>query len=93
MCSFRILVTLCGVLLGIPLTASAIPARSAAPAQKYCVALSKDYGHYVANHSHNRAPTVEGAYAKAACKQHHPSKAIPIFASKLEEAKMPLPKK
>jgi hypothetical protein len=85
------LFALCCVLLGMPLLADAQELRPAPADQKYCTVLSKNYDRYAASHSHNRVPTVEGSYAKAACKQHHPLKGIPILQAKLEDSKVPLP--
>ena len=84
------LLPLCVVLLGASQTSAQVR-RPVLSDQKYCNALSEEYDRYVVNTTHTVRADAEGGYAKAACKQHHPSAGIPILELKLADAKVPLP--
>jgi hypothetical protein len=79
--------------VALPLATAPANAGTTTPAQKYCLALSKEYGRYVAASptSSSTHKNMVGDVAIAQCKEHNPGPAIPVLEHELVRSKLPLP--
>lgn len=83
----RLTIAIAGLVLAVPLAASAQPPKSP---QAYCTMLSAEYERYISGNNEYNYLAVPG-YGEAACKAHKPYAAVPALERTLENAKLPLP--
>ena len=81
--------------VAVPLFAGPANAKTMTAAEKYCAALSKEYGRYVAGPlvSTWDHKNMVGDVALAQCKEHKPGPAIPVLEHEIVRSRLPLPLK
>jgi hypothetical protein len=79
--------------VAVPLISCPANAKTQTAAERYCVALSKEYGRYVAGPPVSTwgHKNMVGDVAIAQCKEHKPGPAIPVLEHEIVRSKLPLP--